>query len=225
VPVPIVRSFTGDSIKTYLVPLRGATTVKADQHNVGSGSFMAQFTLPAGGSILGQDIIWETRVRMVTPPYFWFAIWTAGEQWNWGAEMDVVESFGFDNGGGFTNFDGKYWHPNSVGGSDADSYASWPDSMAAHGITNFDATEYHTWTWLYRKDNTYKVYLDGKEVQSGAIKWTLGGAADGTPLKIYFLFDGTFGHSQIGSVNLPLAASELSGKYYEWDYSRVYLRP
>jgi hypothetical protein len=40
-----------------------------------------------------------------------------------------------------------------------------------------------------------------------------------------FIFDGAWGHTEIPSVNHPLAATELEGKYYEWDYSRVYLRP
>jgi hypothetical protein len=225
VPVPVVRKFTEKSLKTFIVPLGGATTVQASSHNMGCGSFMAQFPLPAGGSHLTQDIIWETRVRYDPPPYFWFAIWAAGEKWDGGAEEDVVESFGFDNGGGFTNYHGQYWHSNSVGGSDDDNYGSWPDSMAAHGITHFKAAEYHTWTWLYRKDNTYSVFLDGKEVQTGALNWTLSGTPAGEPLKLYFLFDAGLGHVSISSVNQPLPATELKGKHFEWDYSRVYLKP
>jgi hypothetical protein len=224
-PIPSVRQFTTDSLKTFVVPLGGATTVQASLHNMGCGSFMAQFTLPAAGSHLGQDLIWETRVRYNPPPYFWFAVWAAGEQWDYGAEEDVIESFGFDNGGGFTNYHGQYWHTNSVGGTDADDYASWPDSMAAHGITNYDASTYHVWTWLYRKNDTYSVYVDGHEVQTGNIDWTLSGATDGAPLKLYFLFDAGLGHVYISSVNQPLPATELQGKYFEWDYSRVYLKP
>jgi hypothetical protein len=39
-----------------------------------------------------------------------------------------------------------------------------------------------------------------------------------------FLFDGTWGNTQVSSVNNSLAASALAGMYYEWDYSRVYLK-
>jgi len=219
-----VRSILADSMKTYLVPLNGATTVTPASHNAGCGSFQAKWTLPNGGSLLNQDIVWETRVRYVTPQYFWFAIWTSGNQWNNGAEMDLIESFGYDNGGGFTNFDGRYWHSNSVGGSDATSYSNWGNSMAVRGIPSFDATQYHIWTWLYRKDNTYTAYVDGVAVQNGTINWTLSGISGGTPLNMSFLFDAGWGHTKVSSVNHSLAASALAGTYYEWDYSRVYLK-
>jgi hypothetical protein len=219
------RQFLTDSLKTYLVPLNGATTIVPSSHNLGSGSFTAKWSLANGGSLLNQDIIWETRVRMVTPAYFWFAIWTAGTQWSGGAEEDVVESFGYDNGGGNTNYDGRYWHSNSVGGSDADGYSSWGSSMAAHGISTFDATQYHIWTWVYHKNNTYTVYVDGTQVNSGTIYWTLSGISGGTPVNMFFLFDATWAHTQIASVNHNLNASDFTGKYYEWDYSRVYLKP
>jgi hypothetical protein len=224
-PANPVRQYTAGSMKTLLIPLGGATTVTPTQHNVGNGSIQAKWTLPNGGSLLGQDILWETRVRMVTPPYFWFALWTSGNAWDCGAEMDVVESFGFDNGGGFTNYDGRLWHSNSVCGSDAINYSSWPDGMAAGGVTNFDATQYHTWQWLYRKDNTFSVYMDGHEVQHGTINWTVHGTAGGTPINMSFLIDAGWGHTQVASVNHSLPASTLSGKYYEFDYSRVYLQP
>ncbi|MFT3695869.1 MAG: hypothetical protein QM831_22225 [Kofleriaceae bacterium] len=185
---------------------------------------MAKFTLPGGGKLLGKDILWETRVRYVTPPYFWFAIWAAGNQWDHGAEEDVIESFGYDNGGGNTNFVGAQWHSNSVGGTDVDGYANWASSMSSHGVTSFDATQYHVWSWLYRKDDTYSVYVDGTEVNKGTIHWTLTGNEAGTPIDMSFLYDAGWGHTQIPSVDQPLSASDLSGKFYEWDYSRIYLR-
>lgn len=226
--VPTTREFTADALRTLLVPLDGATSVKADQYNVGCGSFVAKFTLPHGGSLLNQEIVWETRVRMVTPPYFWFAIWAAGQQWSDGAEMDVVESFGWDNGGGSTNFDGRYWHSDCVGGTNTlvpNFVWDWPGGMASVGVDTYDASEYHIWTWHYRKDDTYDVYVDGVRVQSGTLRWTLGGTSNGTPLSVYFLFDGGFGHTQIDSVNRSLPASDLTDTYYDWDYSRVYLKP
>jgi hypothetical protein len=80
---PPVRQFTPDSLKTFVTPLDKTTKVKVSSHNTGNGSFMAKWRLPNGGSLLGRDIVWETRVRMVTPKYFWFAIWTAGNKWKW----------------------------------------------------------------------------------------------------------------------------------------------
>jgi len=221
---PALRKFTENSLVTLLSPLYGATKVVPTQHNAGCGSFMAKWKLPNGGSLLGHDIVWETRVRFVPPPYFWFAIWTAGNHWSNGAEQDLVESFGYDNGSGNTNFDGRYWHSNAVSGKDTTDYGNWGKAMASHAIEKFDPSKYHVWTWLYRKDDSYSMYMDGIEVQSGAgYHWTNGTKASDAPIDMVFLFDAGWGHTQVGSVNHALSASEFSGKYYEWSYSRVYL--
>jgi hypothetical protein len=228
---PPVRKFTADSLQTFLTPLDGATTCDPSKHNAGCGSFMAKWKLPNGGSLLGQDLVWETRVRYVTPPYFWFAVWTAGNKWKWdggaqGAEQDLIESFGYDNGGGFTNYDGRFWHSNSVAtpGKDTVDYGDWGKTMSKSGIKSYDATQYHIWTWQYKKDNTYAMYVDGIKVQSGSdYHWTYGGKPTDEPIDMDFLFDAGWGHTQIGSVNKPLPASAFTGKFYEWNYSRVYL--
>jgi len=218
------REFTSGSLKTYLVPLRGATECLPTKRNVGCGSFQAKWTLPKGGSRLGQDILWETRVRYVTPPYFWFAIWTCGNKWSRGAEIDVVESFGYDNGGGHTNYDGRFWHVGIVGGQQEERYANWQNGMKRYGITTFDATVYHTWSMLYKADNTILISMDGIPVQSGFSHWTLKTEENGEPLNMSFIFDGGWGHIGVASVNKPLPASAFDGTYYEWDFSRVYLR-
>ena len=222
-----VRQFFTDSMKTYLLPLNGATTLTTSPINCGSGAFMPKWTLPNGGSLLGQDIIWETRVRYVTPPYFWFAIWCDGDHWSNGAEMDLIESFGYDNGGGSTNFDGRYWHSDMVGHTESTNYlsGSWAGHMAEYGFTSFDATQWHTWTWLYRKDNTFVAYLDGRPVQDGYTYWTISHILGGTPINMSFLFDPTWSSNTVGGLmGKTLPASSLVGTYYEWDYSRVYLR-
>ena len=228
---PPVREFTADSLKTLLTPLDGAATVNPKLHNAGCGSFMAKWNLPRAGSLLGRDIVWETRVRYVTPPYYWFAIWVAGNKWKWdghaqGAEMDLVESFGYDNGGGNTNYDGHYWHSNTVAApsKDAVSYGDWGKTMAAQGVPAYDASQYHIWTLYYKKDDSFAVYVDGVKVQSGAdYHWTYGNTAKDEPIDMSFLFDGAWGHTQIDSADKPLPASAFAGKYYEWNYSRVYL--
>ena len=194
---------------------------------------MAKWQLPNGGSLLGRDIVWETRVRYVTPPYFWFALWTSGNRWKWdtntgaqGAEQDLIESFGYDNGSGYTNFDGRYWHSNTVANPSKDTvnYSNWGNAMAAQGIPSYDATQYHIWTWLYRKDNTFAMYVDGILVQSGSnYYWTYGNTAADPPINMDFLFDAGWGHTQVQSVDHPLPASAFAGVYYEFNYSRVYL--
>lgn len=222
---PPVRQFTDDSLRTLLVPLYGATKVIPYQHNAGCGSFMAKWKLPNGGSLLGQDLVWETRVRYVTPPYFWFAIWTAGNKWNNGAEQDLVESFGYDNGGNNTNYDGRFWHSNAVDATDVTDYKDWSKGMASHGIKTFDPVKYHVWTWEYKKDNSYAMYVDGVLMQSGKdYHWTNGCKATDEPIDMVFLFDAGWGHTQIDSVNRPLPSTAFAGKFYEWNYSRVYLR-
>ena len=96
--------------------------------------------------------------------------------------------------------------------------------MAAHGIKSYDAGKYHVWTWLYRRDNSYAMYVDGVLVQSGSdYHWTYGSKATDMPIDLVFLLDGGWGHTQVGSVNHPLPASAFKGKFYEWSYSRVYL--
>ena len=228
---PPVRQFTPDSLKTFVTPLDKATQVQVRNHNTGNGSFMAKWRLPAGGSILGRDIVWETRVRMVTPPYFWFALWTAGNKWKWdgqaqGAEQDLMESFGYDNGGGNTNYDGRFWHSNAVASPSKDdwNFWDWGGTMKDKGIASYDATKYHIWTWVYKKDNTYAMYVDGIRVQGGSnYFWTFGNTEKDEPINMDFLFDAGWGHNQIGSVNKELDATAFEGKFYEWDYSRVYL--
>ncbi len=225
-----VRSFLTDSLRTYIVPLNGAATLSPAAMNTGSGSFQAKWTLPNGGSRLNQDMIWETRVRYVTPPYFWFALWTSGNKWSNGAEFDLIESFGYDNGSGYTNYDGQYWHSDVVGGTWTTNYSNWANGMQSRGVPAYGtpppyvASMWHTWTWLYRKDNTYSAYVDGIEVQNGTLNWTLGATSTGEAINMSFLFDGTWGSRTVTNDNFPLAASALAGTYYEWDYSRVYLR-
>ena len=157
---------------------------------------MARWTLPNGGSLLGRDIVWETKVRYLPPPYFWFALWTAGSKWKWdgnaqGAEHDLVESFGYDNGGGNTNFDGRFWHVNTVAhpAKDTVDYSDWSRAMFGQGIKSYDPSQYHIWTWVYKRDNSYAMYVDGMKVQSGAdYYWTYGNTAKDEPINMDFLF-------------------------------------
>jgi hypothetical protein len=217
------REFTDDSIRTYVRPLNpSATSVSAGAHDTGNGSFTAKWNLAKGGSRLGKDLLWESRVRIPKPvTAFWFSLWNAGKKWNKGAEMDVVESFGTPNIG----TGAKAFHVNSVGGTDKYPYKNWPNELGGIGVPapERDLSEWHTFTWVYLRDDTFKVYYDGYVVQEGKLLWTYGGTADAEAIDMYFLFDFGWGHTQVADVNITLAASAFPLEY-ELDYSRVYLR-
>jgi hypothetical protein len=221
-PARPYREWTQSTLKTYVRPLDPKqTTVSVNAHNAGCGSFMAKWSLPAGGDRLGHDIVWETRVRIPTPlPAYWFALWTSGNQWNGGAEMDLVEAFGA------SHIFANAFHSDSVGGTNSINYSSWPTALTRAGVPEGaarDLRQWHIWTWLYRDDNTYEAYYDGHRVQYGKIEWTNGGGENGTPIDMRFLFDFGWGHTDIADVNITLPASQFP-MTYEIDYSRVYLR-
>lgn len=236
VNTPQVRSFGTDSLKTYLVPVNGATgDADRTKYNVGNGSFMAKWRLPNGGSRLGRDIVWETKVRYFTPSYFWFALWTEGHSWNNGAEHDLMESFGQINPTyNYDDSDGRFWHSNTVAGSDQVNYGNWDQGMDSVGLgphsqNPFNPTQWHTWAWVYHSNDNYEMYCDGVRVQYGTnYPWTVGTTSGGQPLDVNFLFDAGWNHQvdangNPSSMAQTLPFSQLAGKYYEFAYSRVYL--
>ncbi|MET0386136.1 MAG: hypothetical protein ABW321_09275 [Polyangiales bacterium] len=216
------REWTRDTLKAHVRPLSaGQASASTQAHDAGCGSFVAKWRLPTGGAKLQRDILWETRVRMPVPrPGFWFALWTAGNRWEQGAEMDVLEAFGAPH-----LVDAKVFHINSVGGKDRIDYANWFRGLEAAGVpsSNWDLRRFHIWTWVYKRDDTYEVYYDGKLAQHGTIHWTVGGAEGGPQIDMSFLFDFAWGHTKVGDVNVALPATSFPITY-EIDYSRVYLR-
>lgn len=222
-PARPYREFTPEAIRTYVRPLSSsATSINAARHDAGNGSFMAKWELPKGGSRLQQDVLWESRVRIPTPARgFWFSLWTAGQKWNRGAEMDVVESFGTPNIGPGANA----FHVNSVGGRDKHAFSNWISELTGLGVPTMerDLSDWHTFTWIYLRDDTYQVYYDDYLVQQGSLQWTLGGSSAGEELNMSFLFDFGWGHTQVSEVNISLPVAELP-LTYELDYSRVYVR-
>jgi len=216
------REWTSNSLKAHVRPLT-ATQVSAStmEHNAGCGSLIAKFRLPNGGSHLQRDLLWETRVRMPVPKLgYWYAVWAAGTQWNLGAEMDVMEAFGAPH-----LMEAKVFHTATVGGEDAVNYDDWFRGLRSVGVPedNWDLTRYHVWTWVYKRDDTYQVYYDGKQIQHGKLIWTLGAKPDGKPIDMAFLFDFAWGHTETGGCQASLPASAFPITY-EIDYSRVYLR-
>jgi hypothetical protein len=222
-PARPTREWTDGSLKTYVRPLTPSqTTVSASAHDAGNGSFAAKWKLPNGGALLGKDVLWESRVRIPVPvAAYWFAIWASGNQWNKGAEVDVVESFGTPN----VYPPADAFLVNAVGGRNDIDYSSWPDALDTAGVprNGRDLSAYHVFTWVYRKDDSYTVYFDGIVVQTGSIHWTLGGTALGQSIDLNFLFDFSWGHTDIADENVTLPASSFP-LTYEIDYSRVYLR-
>ena len=220
-PARPTREWTDSTLLAHVRPLSTSQqTVTASKHDAGCGSFTAKWTLPSGGALLGKDLLWETRVRMPVPlAGYWYAIWTAGKQWDHGAEMDVMESFGAPH------IPADAFHTNSVGGSDVIDFSAWPEGLDKGGVPDSarDLKDWHTWTWVYLKDDSYVVYYDGYEVQRGKIHWTLGGTSSGAKIDMSFLFDFGWGHTQVSDVNISLPAAKFP-LTYEIDYSRVYLR-
>jgi hypothetical protein len=222
-PARPFREFTSDAIRAHVRPLSpSATSVTAGRHDAGNGSFMAKWQLPKGGSRLKQDVLWESRVRIAAPARgFWFSVWAAGQKWNQGAEMDVVESFGTPSIGPGANA----FHVNSVGGRDKQAFSNWVSELTGLGVetADRDLSEWHVFTWVYLRNDTYQVYYDDYLVQQGTLLWTLSGTPSGEELNMSFLFDLSWGHTQVSDVNISLPASDLPITY-EIDYSRVYLR-
>lgn len=220
-PARPTREWSDDSMLAHVRPLSDAqSTVNAKRHDAGNGSFVAKWQLPNGGSLLGHDLIWETRVRMPKPVAgYWFSLWTAASKWDKGAEMDVVESFGTPN------ISADAFHADSVGGSNVVEYKSWPEALDQVGVPQQDRElpDWHTWTWVYLRDDTYEIFYDGTSVQHGVIHWTHGATEGAEPVEMRFLFDFSWGHTQVSDVDIELPASSFP-LTYEIDYSRVYLR-
>jgi hypothetical protein len=215
------RSITTTGLKTYVRPLDPTQdSVSAAEHNAGNGSFMAKWHLPSGGQELGHDVLWETRVRIPRPVQgYWFALWTAGTVWDKGPEIDVVESFGAPH----TRHNA--FHATAVGGTNDHDFTSWPEALDRAGVPadERDLRGWHTWSLLYQRDDSYRVYFDGHVVQEGTLHWRIGGNAEAASTGLHFLFDFGWGHTGVPDVNLALWASQFP-LVYEVDYSRVYMR-
>jgi hypothetical protein len=217
------REWTSDVLVAHVRPLSPeARQVSVKAHDTGNGSFMAKWKLPTGGRLLGKDLLWETRARIPKPLLgYWFAVWTAGNRWDKGAEMDVVESFGVPH----LQPGAKCFHVNSVGGDDHEEFDNWPRGLTKMRVpeAKWDLTQWHTWTWVYLRDDTYKVFYDGHLVQHGKLHWTYGAKPDAPPIDMRFLFDFSWGHTTVPDMSMSLPASSFP-LTYEIDYSRVYLR-
>jgi hypothetical protein len=112
-----------------------------------------------------------------------------------------------------------------VGGVDKHAYSSWPSELSNIGVPMAarDLADWHVFTWIYLQDDSYQVYFDDYLVQQGTLHWTLGGGNNGQNINMQFLFDFSWGHTQVQAVDISLPASSFP-LTYELDYSRVYMR-
>jgi hypothetical protein len=224
------RIYTPTTMIMNVMPLFDAATCTPAQHNIGCGSFYAIGILDAGGQFLGQDVIWETRIRMNAPTlYYWFATWTDGNLWNQGAEIDTPETFGTD-----ADFPpAQFFHVDAVQPTPINDRVlykpGWQNGMLQAGIPNgeLDLTQFHIWTFLYQANNAYSVWVDNYLVQNGSVIWTEGATEDsGPPINMTFLFDCTWGNVSVSSVNPDTGVPAANVSYScEIDYSRIWLRP
>lgn len=102
----------------------------------------------------------------------------------------------------------------------------WISELTGLGVqaADRDLAQWHIFTWVSLRDDTYLVYFDEHLVQEGTLRWTLGGTSMGDELNMSFLFDLAWGHTQVSEVNVSLPVSDGPIRTYELDYSRVYLR-
>lgn len=221
------REFTTTSLLCHVRSLVNDTTDvgPASSHNGGNGSIYSKLSFPNGGGDLGKTIVWETRMRIVNPTNGqWLALWTAGELWDIGPEMDVIE--------GFSLFDpNEAWHSNVVQPDAVENIdywsGNWWDGQIEAGIISPEnqLANWHTITWVYHSNNTFEVYFDDYIAQSGTFPWRVGeGGNDNDPTDLRFLFDFGALHTGVGGYDtyvIPAADLPIT---YEIDYSRVWER-
>lgn len=225
------REFTANSLICKVMPLDPTSVVvgPASTHNAGCGSFMSKLTFPAGGARFGQDIVWETKCRILDAPNgYWFALWIAGPQWDGGPEIDLIEAFSSYP----PNVKGDLFNTNAIGGSnDTDYYSTgWDVVLEPKGIPGYAIPDgaqslrnWHTFTLYYQANNHYTCLMDGTVIQSGVLDWKVPSSTDVPPLS--FLFDFGFGHTEISPSNTDTISDiSLAPLRYEIEYSRVWTR-
>jgi hypothetical protein len=225
------REFTVDSMLAHVKPLNTGSTVvgPASAHNAGCGSLVSKLTYPAGGTRLGQTIVWETRCRMVTAPNgYWFALWIVGPSWDGGPEIDVIEGFSSTS----PNVNGDLWNANGIGGSNSQNYfgGPWDNVISTLGLPGYalpngaqSLRNWHTFTMEYKADNSFRMYMDSTLIQSGSLDWKVPTSSTVPPLS--FLFDFGFGHTAISPINSAVIADiNATPLTYEIAYSRIWLR-
>lgn len=221
---PSLRALTTDSLylQAYQKPGVTGTVGPAMAHNCLQSGFELKYTLPAGGHYLGSSIVWETRWKAYNSPNgFWDAIWVAGTNWQGGPEFDVMESFGNQwNQGGNT----WGWHsdqiPNTFPQSPTACVNDWPGCLnpwkALGGVGNYQV--WHVWTWVYRVDDTWTLYTDGKYFASGKLVWSnVSGPTD-----MHFMFDVSMFNTQVDYLNTTTTPTSYLPRHVELDYTRIW---
>ena len=225
------REFTSDSMLAHVKPLNTGSTVvgPASAHNAGCGSLVSKLTYPAGGTRLGQTIVWETRCRIVNAPNgYWFALWIVGPQWDGGPEIDAIEAFSSTS----PNVNGDLWNSNGIGGSNSKNYfgGPWDNTISTLGFPGYalpngaqSLRNWHVFTMEYKADNSFRMYMDSTLIQSGSLDWKV--PTGSTVPTLQFLFDFGFGHTAISPINTAVISDiNATPLTYEIAYSRIWLR-
>lgn len=225
-----MREFTGNSMLMHVRPAAANQTTVGPSANVDAwaSSFMLKYELPNGaGSQLGKDMVWETDMRIVPAVTgnitqgLWSALWVAGKLWNAGPEIDVEEAY---TTAALDNF--RVFHSDVVGGTSKYNMTTnfWAGLHNGVPVYNqHDMRVFHKYTLVYFKDDTWKTYLDGAEINSGTLKWLYNST---TPTNLRFMIDWSFGNTQVPEVtNIQVAvpASGILGTQ-EIASTRVWLR-
>lgn len=233
-----VRELTSTSLLQHVRGRSASQTTigpaSSSPRNAINGNLTTKFTLPSGGARLGQDLVFETRARLLPtaglPVGYWYALWIVGATygsnpayWNLGPEIDIVETYGQDDKPSLHN--AQAWHSDSVGGTNLVNFGSWHQGMAAgsdpRAYEDKNLKLWHVWTLVYRKDNTYEVLFDGYRVQYGVIDWSKDGRTPG----IAFTLDCSWGHTGLPVGVTPIALPSSGIAYTcETDYLRIYTR-
>lgn len=211
-----VRFLTGETLgiqaygdSTVYGPNGTGYVGPASAHNCLTGSFETKYKLPALGSALGKDVVWEFRSKVYNPVLgFWIAGWVVGTDWmtGQGPEVDVLESF-------YTPFntptDPWGWHGSPVGGTNVapgPCLNDWPACLnpwkARGGSGKLNV--FHTWTLVFKRDDTWTIYIDGFLYSAGTLPWrNAHGNTDA-----HFVFDCSIGNTglwQVNNIHTPAA--------------------
>jgi hypothetical protein len=127
---------------------------------------------------------------------------------------------------------GDLWNSNGIGGSNSKNYfgGPWDNVISTLGFPGYalpngaqSLRNWHVFTMEYKRDNTFRMYMDSTLIQSGTLDWKVPTSTTVPPLS--FLFDFGFGHTAIAPINTTVIADiNATPLTYEIAYSRVWLR-
>lgn len=214
--------------------LQGLVEITDPSNIVADSLINAFMEVPRGGFSLantaGHDVYLETVFRILPQPgkdlrYAYYGLWTPFYTGPVTCEVDFLEGFGFDNGGGSTAFNANYFHSQAAtafGGCDGSS-----GELVNLGGSNFES--YVTFGVLMNANGNWSTYIN-----MGSLTNHLLVTASGYPRAtqpIVFWFDDEWGFRSMSNQIQPPGASgtnPVDASYfpvtYEHQYIRIYMR-